>query len=225
MDVSQGKIVVYSDIGCPWAHVAVARLHAARARLQLEDDVRFDHRAFVLELANEQPTPWWVLHAEIPVLAGVEPDAGWQLWQGAPWEWPVSLLLPMEAVQAAKEQSLRASEELDLALRRAFFAESRCISLRNVVLEVARTCPQVDADALAAAIDDGRFRKTVVQQWRGAESAGAKGSPHLFLPDGTDVHNPGLEMHWQGEHGRGVVVVDGDDRSVYDDLVKRAASS
>jgi predicted DsbA family dithiol-disulfide isomerase len=223
MDVSPGKIVVYSDIGCPWAHLATFRLHAARERLGLEEDVRFDHRAFPLELANERATPWNVLAGETPVIGTLEPAAGWQVWQSPPWEWPVSTLLAMEAVQAAKEQSLRASEELDLALRRAFFAESRCITMRHVVVDVAQACPNIDGDALADALDEARFRKVVMQQWRVAQEAGADGSPHLFLPDGSDVHNPGVEMHMVGEHGTEFPVVDDDDPMVYEDLVKRAA--
>jgi predicted DsbA family dithiol-disulfide isomerase len=136
----------------------------------------------------------------------------------------VSTLLALEAVQAAKEQSLRASEVLDRALRRAFFAESRCVTLRSVVLDVARSAGEVDADALANALDEGRFRKSVMQQWRAADDGEPQGSPHLFLPDGTDVLNPGIEMHWQGGHGRGVPVVDRDDPAVFDDLLKRAVA-
>jgi predicted DsbA family dithiol-disulfide isomerase len=198
MEVAPGKIVVYSDIGCPWAHVAVARLLAARSRLGLDDDVQIDHRAFPLELANERATPWSVLSAEVPVVASIEPDAQWQAWRAPPWEWPVSTLLALEAVQAAKEQSLQTSEALDRALRVALFAQSRCITMRHVVLDVARATPAVDANALETTLDEGRFRKTVLQQWRTADAAGAKGSPHLFLPDGSDAHNPGIEMRWQG---------------------------
>jgi predicted DsbA family dithiol-disulfide isomerase len=224
MDVAPGKLVIYSDIGCPWAHIAVARLHAARERLGLDDGVRFDHRAFPLEVANARSTPWLVINAEVPVAAAAEPDAGWQMWQAPPWHWPVSTLLALEAVQAAKEQSLRASEELDRALRRALFADSRCITMRHVVLEVAGTCPSVDAQALEDAIDEARFRKVVMQQWRAADPHGADGSPHVFLPDGTDMHNPGIEMHWQGDAGKGFPVIDHNDPSVYDDLLKRAAA-
>jgi predicted DsbA family dithiol-disulfide isomerase len=225
MDVAPGTIVVYADLACPWAHIAVARLHAARARLDLDATVQFDHRAFVLELANERSTPWRVLHAEIPVAAAAEPDAGWQMWQAAPWQWPVSSLLALEAVQAAKQQSLRASEELDLALRRAFFAQSRCITMRHVVLDVAQACDSVDEEAIEDALDDGRARRDVVEQWRATDELGVEGSPHLFLPDGTSVHNPGIEMHMQGEHGKGIPVIDHDDPSVYDDLLKRAAAT
>jgi predicted DsbA family dithiol-disulfide isomerase len=223
MDVAPGKIIVFSDIGCPWAHVAVARLHAARERLGLVDEVRFDHRAFVLELANERSTPWRVLQGEIPVTAALEPGAGWQVWRAAPWEWPVSTLLALEAVQAAKQQSLRASETLDRALRRALFAESRCITMRHVVLDAAARCDGIDADALSNALDEGRFRKFVVEQWRGAAAQGVKGSPHLFLPDGRDLHNPGIEMHTLEGDARGFPVVDRDDPALYLDVVKRAA--
>jgi predicted DsbA family dithiol-disulfide isomerase len=223
MDVAPGTIVVYSDIACPWAHISVARLHTTRVRLGLDDDVRFDHRAFPLELANNRSTPYQVLNAEVPVTAVAEPDAGWQTWQAPTWHWPVSTLIALEAVQAAKDQSLRAGEELDRALRRALFADSRCITMRHVVLDVAGACGTVDVHALEDALDDARFRKVVMQQWRAADTEGAAGSPHLFLPDGTDVHNPGIEMHWQGEHGTGFPVIDDDNPGVYEDLLKRAA--
>lgn len=84
----------------------------------------------------------------------------------------------LEAVQAAKEQSLSAGEQLGRAL---------------------------------------------IDQMGEARDGPVKGSPHLFCPDGTDAHNPGIEMHWEGEHGVGFPVIDRDDPSVYDDLLKRAA--
>ncbi|MDQ4068263.1 MAG: hypothetical protein M3203_02100 [Actinomycetota bacterium] len=224
IDVAPGTIVVYGDLGCPWAHLAVHRLLATRAALGLDDRVVLDHRAFILEMANDEPTPRRILDAEIPVLGALDPGAGWQMWQGDEWAWPVTMLPALEAVEAAKEQGLRASEQLDRALRVAFFGESRCISMRHVILDVARRGPEVDGDALADALDDGSARRAVVDQHRLAMgSDGVKGSPHVFLPDGTDVHNPGIEMRWEGEHGRGFPVVTKDDPSIYGDLLVRAA--
>jgi hypothetical protein len=52
--------------------------------------------------------------------------------------------------------------------------------------------------------------------------SGIQGSPHLFLPDGTDVHNPGVTMHWVGPKPGGFPVVDAHDPSVYEDLLTRA---
>lgn len=223
-DVAPGTVTVWSDITCPWATLAVHRLHTTRTRLGLQDKVRIDHRAFPLELFNEQPTPRRIVGVEVPVVGARAPEFGWQTWQAAESEWPVTVLPALEAVQAAKEQSLEASEQLDLALRRAFFTESRCISLRHVILAAAGQCPAVDVDTLRKALDDGRARRTVIDQRDLAEQAGVQGSPHLFLPDGTDVHNPGIAMHWEGEHGKGFPVIASDDSSVYDDIVRRAAA-
>ncbi len=224
IDVAPGTIAVYADLGCPWAHLAVHRLLTTRAALDLAGKVVLDHRPFILELVNRRPTPRRILDAELPVVGGLDPSAGWQLWQGRDWEWPGTMLLPLEAVQAAKEQSLEASEQLDRALRLAFYGHSRCISLLDVILEVAGECDRVDADRLAAALDEGRARKGMLEAYRTAAAGDdVNGSPHVFLPDGTGVHNPGIEMHWEGEHGRGFPVVDKDDPSVYGDLLARAA--
>ncbi|HEX2221220.1 MAG TPA: DsbA family protein [Candidatus Limnocylindria bacterium] len=222
MEVAPGTIAVWSDLHCPWSHVAVWRLHDARRRLGLSETVRFDHRVFPLELFNSEPTPFRTVSAEVPVCAQLAPRAGWQIWQGPLTAWPVTTLLPMEAVQAAKDQGLAASEELDRALRVAFFGESRCISLRHVVLEIASACEGVDVAALAAALDEGRARARIAADWRVASGDAVRGSPHLFVADGGDWHNPGTRMHWEGSEGIGFPVVDADDPSVYEEIVRRA---
>lgn len=219
-----GTIVLWSDIGCPWAHATVGRLLRVRDELGLRGEVVLDHRVFPLELINNRPTPKVVLDAEVPVAGALEPGAGWQMWQAAEWSYPVTTLLAMEAVQAAKEQSLEASEALDQGLRRAMFGQSRCISVRGVILEVAEECPVVDAAALAEALDSGVARRTVMDQAAEASTAGIQGSPHLFLPDGSDVHNPGVGLHWEGVKGRGFPVVHAFDPSVYEELLHKAAT-
>lgn len=222
-----GAITIYSDIACPWAHVAVARLHRVRAELGLEGQVEFDHRAFPLEVFNERPTPRKVLDAEIPVAGALEPAAGWQMWQGPADTWPVTTLPALEAVQAAKSVCAPgASEKLDRALRVAFFGQSRCISLRHVILDVARAVlGAAEADTLREALDSGAARSAVLDQCETARTSDAvQGSPHLFLADGTNAHNPGIKMHWVGEHGVGFPVVDEDDPDVYKSLLEAAAA-
>jgi predicted DsbA family dithiol-disulfide isomerase len=223
-EVAPGTVQVWSDIGCPWAHVAVWRLWEARRRLGLEDRVRFDHRVFPLELFNSLPTQRNDLGPEMPVCRELAPHAGWQPWAGPEWSWPVTMLPAMEAVQAAKEQGLAASEALDRGLRRAFWADSRCISLRHVILEVASETDGLDLAALAAAIDDGRARREVFAQWEVAKTDEVRGSPHVFPPDGTNAQNPGLELSWT-EQPAGVwsPTVVRDDVAAYDDLLRRAA--
>jgi len=224
VEVTPGTIAIWSDIGCPWAHLAVHRLHETRRRLGLVDAVTLEHRPFPLELFNERPTPKTVVSAEIPVAGACDPAAGWQEWDGHEWEWPVTTLPALEAVQAVSALDVRAAEELDRALRVAFFGESRCISMRHVILEAAAKADLVDADVVAGALDDGIARRRLMARFEEAERNGqVKGSPHLFLADGTDAHNPGIEMHWEGRPGEGFPVVDRDEPTIYEDLLRRAA--
>jgi predicted DsbA family dithiol-disulfide isomerase len=223
--VAPGTVQVWSDIGCPWAHVAVWRLWDARRRLGLTDRVRFDHRVFPLELFNSEPTPRNELEPEIPVCASLAPRAGWRAWAGPDWAYPVTMLPAMEAVQAAKDQGLAVSEALDRGLRRAFWGESRCVSLRHVILEVASETDGLDLAALADALDAGRARRAIFDQWETAKTDAVQGSPHLFAPDGTNAQNPGLEMDWtQGDGGIWLPTILRDDTSAYEDLVRRAAA-
>lgn len=220
MQVAPGTIQVWSDLGCPWSHAVVWRLWDARRRLGLEDRIRFDHHAFPLELCNSEPTPRPEREAEGRLAADLAPRAGWQPWSAPDHAWPVTTLPPMEAVQAAKAQSLRASEQLDRGLRRAFWSESRCISLRHVILEVAGDCDAVDVAALAEALDDGRARRALLDDWAVARTDEVRGSAHLFAPDGTNAQNPGMSLGWAEETG---VTVDADDPAAVEAFVRHAA--
>ncbi|MBP2702652.1 DsbA family protein [Microbispora sp. RL4-1S] len=219
-----GTIIIFSDIWCSFAHIAVHRLHTTRERLGLTGRVSFDHRAFPLELLNDAPSPRPGTDSEVGRMAAHEPDAGWQLWQDKDWLYPSTMLPALEAVQAAKEQSFAASEQLDLAIRRAFWAESRCVSHRKVILDAAASTGVVDVAALAEALDDGRARKALSEQAVIAATERVNCSPHLFLPDGTDYANPGIEVGWAGDYGVGWPVVSSDDPTVFEDLLKRAAA-
>jgi predicted DsbA family dithiol-disulfide isomerase len=225
ISVVPGTIQVWSDIGCPWAHAAVWRLWDARRRLRLEEQVHFDHRVFPLELFNSQATPRNELEPEMPACASLAPRAGWQAWSAAEWTYPATMLPAMEAVQAAKEQGLAASEALDRGLRRAFWGESRCVSMRHVILEVASEADGLDLAQLADALDGGRARRAIFADWKIAKTDAVQGSPHLFLPDGTNAQNPGLAVDWnEGADGVWLPTIVSDAAYVYDDYVRRAAS-
>src|SRR5918998_2924697 len=119
---------VASDIHCPGAYLGVLRLCAARDALGL--DVVLRHLYWPLELVNGRGAPRHILDAEIPVVAQLEPDA-FAAWKGP--EWPTTFLPAFELVKAAEEQGLESADDLDLALRRAFFLDHRNLSLRTVL--------------------------------------------------------------------------------------------
>ena len=223
--VAPGTLALYADIACPWAGLAVERFWRTRERLSL--DVQLDVRCFPLELINGEPTPKHNLDRELGAIAAAEPGLGWVPWGSDVSAWPGTVLLALEAVQAAKSEAvggLPASGELDRALRRAMYAESRPIGLHTEVVAVARECPSVDAEALEDALVRGVARAAVFEQMRDRERYGVQGSPHVFLPDGTDVHNPGVELGSTGGKGRGWIVLREDDPTVWEDLLRRAAA-
>lgn len=193
----RATVTVWSDIGCPWATLALHTLHAAAVERGI--DLLIDHRAFPLELFNQSPTPKDLVDAEVTVIAGSQPQLGWQLWHGPHHAYPVTLLPALEAVQAAKHQEvggLRASDELDAALRYAFYVESRCISVHPVILDVAEGCTHVNHDVLADLLAAGVGRAEVYRDWQLAQGPNVQGSPHLFNARGYAAHNPGVTYHW-----------------------------
>jgi predicted DsbA family dithiol-disulfide isomerase len=196
-DRQPGAVTVWSDIGCPWATLALHTLHAtASARGQR---ITVIHRAFPLELFNRMPTPKFIVDAEVTVIGGRHPELGWRPWRAAESTYPVTTLPALEAVQAAKDPAVggpRASDELDAALRAAFYRDHLCISIPSVVLDIAAGCEHVDCDALANAIARGAGRAEVYQDWRIAQGPAVQGSPHLFAAGGFARHNPGVVYHW-----------------------------
>jgi predicted DsbA family dithiol-disulfide isomerase len=219
ISVAPGTIMIFSDLTCPFAHVAIHRLFTVRQRLGLESAVRLDHHAFPIELLNESPGTRHGSDSEIPALGPLEPEAGWQLWQGPDYHYPSSVLLAFEAVQAVKAQSLEISERFDRAVRHAFWAESRPIQTHHELLTIAQQVDGVDVAMLDDALRSGSHRRAVFDDLETVRSGTVRMSPHLFLPDGTDVTNPGIDVRWQGEWAKGFPVVERDDARVYDELL------
>ena len=212
-------IEVWSDLLCPFAYVGLLRLRRSRERLGL--DVKIEHHTFPLELLDG-PHPRRGTDTEAVGLGQIEPEAGFRVWTAADDRYPHTVLLAAEAVHAASAQSLTGGEELDLALRRAFWTQSRSISHRLVILDIAATVPEVDVGELTAALDDGRHRKQVMADFAVASTDAIPASPTLRFADGTTVTNPGIQVHWEGPFAQGFPIVDAHDPTVYDELLRRA---
>lgn len=71
-NAAPGTLTVWSDIGCPWASLALNTVRE-RARDRGKELV-VDHRVFPLELFNNQPTPKFIVDAEVVAIGGVRPD-------------------------------------------------------------------------------------------------------------------------------------------------------
>lgn len=217
---AENTVQIWSDLLCPFAYVAIHRLMAAREKLGLTDAVQIDHHSFPLELFNG-PHPRQGTDSEAVGLGHIEPDAQLRLWTGPDWLYPSTVLLAAESVLAAKEQSLNVSADLDLALRRGFWSSSRSIAHRQVILDIAAEVPGLDLEALTEALDSGRHRSELMNDFQISKADEVKGSPHLFLADGWEANNPGISVHWQGPWAEGFPVVDSHNSDWVDEIFKR----
>ena len=198
--MSSLTIDVWSDIHCPWALIAVHRLRTARARHDL--DVTFAPRAWPLEWVNGRGTPRAIVTTETAALAGHEPEL-FNAYVGE--SWPSTFLPAFELVAAAhRTHGGRGAEEVDFALRLAFFRDSIDVSIRaglQAALAIAVDAyPELDADAVLHTWLNSDPRRDVVRDYAESKQRPIQGSPQIFWPDGSTTHNPGMtDHHWRGD--------------------------
>lgn len=196
------RIALYADLACPYAYITAYRLR------QLRDAYRgravIEHKCLSLEYVNHQPTPKPTLESEIPILMLQQPDLPWQPWHAPLWQWPVTIWPAFEAVKCAEWQSYALADDLAWAIRTAFFVESRCISMRYVLLELAAQVG-LDVSRFTADFDSGKAKPQVIAESReGWERLKVAGSPTFVLPSGRQLSNLGLpevEVD-ERQHGR-----------------------
>lgn len=189
-------IDVWSDIHCPWALVALRRLRSARDAYGLK--VVFAPRAWPLEWVNRRGTPREIVTTETAVLASHEPD----LFSAYTSEsWPSTFLPAFELVAAANRQyGAPAAEEVDYALRLAFFRDSVDVSIEAGLphaLDVAvGHGAALSAEEVMAEWTESNVRADVAADYRRGQTLPIQGSPQIFWPDGTTTHNPGMTDHY-----------------------------
>lgn len=184
-------ITVWSDIACPWAGLA---LHTLRVRSQaIGARLRIDHRVFPLEILNSSTIPKAMHDDEVRRIMAVRPDLEWSPWTEPDWEYPVTFVPALHAVQCAKIMGLEASDALDAGLRRAYFVEGRCISLYPVIDDVAQDCSPVDAARLAELMYAGAATAAIDVDRREIAHRQIQGSPHFWTADGPYAANPGVD--------------------------------
>jgi predicted DsbA family dithiol-disulfide isomerase len=182
------RLAMYADLACPYAYIAAYRLR--KLRDEYRGQLIVEHKSLALEYVNRQPTPKRVLDSECPILMLVEPE------------------LPCEAVKCAERQGPELADELDWAIRTAFFAESRCISMRHVLFELAEQIG-LAMDRFTQDFDSGQMKALAVQEAReGWERLNVPGSPTFVLPMGRrigDAADLGLPEVMVDEQGYGRV--------------------
>jgi predicted DsbA family dithiol-disulfide isomerase len=150
--------------------------------------VRLRARPFPLEVAGGEAAPRDILAQEWWLAALQEPAADFAPYQGD--DWPTTTLPAFDAAWCAFRQGDAAGFEYDLRVRRAFFAQSRNIGRREVLLEIAQEAG-LDLPAFTRALDNGAARAAVLEEARlGRERYGVRGTPTVMLEDGTKLRHP-----------------------------------
>jgi predicted DsbA family dithiol-disulfide isomerase len=188
--ITTPTLTMYADLACPYAYVSAYRLRQVRAEDQ--NPITIVHKSLALEYVNREPTPKPVLEQELPLLVREAPGIPYQPWQRLESEWPVTMWPAFEAVKCAERQSLEMADELDWALRMALFAQSRCISMRHVLFEIAEDVG-LEMARFADDFDRGVAKYQVLQEAQeGWERLHVAGSPTFVLPSGKQISEVGL---------------------------------
>ena len=163
------QIEVFADVVCPFTHVGLRRLVAARAQRH-RDDVAIRVRAWPLELVNGEPVPRELLVEEIAELREtVAPD----LFTGfAPEHFPMSSLPALALGATAYRTDVEQGERVSLALREALFEHGRDLADPAELLRIAQR----------SGLDDFRAGEADVRaDYAQGRARGVVGSPHFFV--------------------------------------------
>ena len=156
------SIDIWSDIHCPWALIAVHRLRDAREKHGL--DVIFAPRAWPLEWVNRRGTPRDIVTTETAALASHEPSLFNAYTAGS---WPSTFLPAFELVAAARHtHGLRVAEDVDYALRLAFFRDSIDVSIQAGLRDALDIAHQLNAEVRPDDVLDAWLHTTTRQLWR-----------------------------------------------------------
>jgi predicted DsbA family dithiol-disulfide isomerase len=175
------RVFVYGDYACPFSYVADARLQ----RLAEEQDLEIRWRPYEIHAAvpsdglpvreaGYPPDEWTDLSSRIRELAG-ELDL------------PVTIpdFIPnshqaLQVAEFARDVGQDAFERVHEALFRAYFVRGRNFGRRDVVLDVAQAAG-LDREAVAMALEDGRYEEELGRASREAERYHVTGTPTFLF--------------------------------------------
>ena len=185
-DRSIAELWEWAEYYCPWCYVMAVRVH--RVQPEYTGRVLAYTRFFPLELVNGEAPPRDILEQEWWLAAIQEPAAPFVPYT-AP-DWPTTTLPAFEAVWAGRQQGIDIAMNLDIAVRRAFFGESRNIGDRGVLLEIARG-QDLDFARFERDFASPVARAAVAEEGRvGREQYHVRGTPTMMLPDGSRLRAP-----------------------------------
>ncbi len=145
-------------------------------------------RPYPLEILDHDPAPRDILEQEWWLAAIQEPSATFVRYPDA--DWPTTTLPAFDAAWAARQQGNDALLRFDLAVRVAFYAQSRNIGRPDVLAEIANEVG-LDRARFERDFTSDAARPAVLEEARlGREQFRVRGTPTLMLPDGSRLRHP-----------------------------------
>lgn len=163
-------IEVYADISCPFTHVGLRRLVAARAARR--SDTRIRVRAWPLEWVNGRQLAPDLVAAEI---AALRSEVAPELFAGFdPTRWPRSTIPALGLAAAAYRAGTDVGERLSLRLRDTLFEEGRDLSDETELHAIGL---ELGVEALTGPAAEAAVRA----DWERGRARSVRGSPHFFV--------------------------------------------
>lgn len=171
MEVSASPLIeVFADISCPFTHVGLRRLVAARdAR---GSGARVHVRAWPLEWVNGQPLAPEIVAAEI---AGLRASVAPHLFAGFDSErFPRTTIPALGLAAAAFQAGDDVGERLSLRVRDALFEEGRDLTDETELRAIGR---EFGVEPLTGSAAEAAVRA----DWERGRARNVRGSPHFFV--------------------------------------------
>jgi predicted DsbA family dithiol-disulfide isomerase len=175
------EIFEWAEYYCPWCYIGAVRLNAVMP--EFEGRVKLRTRAFPLEIVGGGPPNRHELEQEWWLAALQEPRATFAPYRSD--DWPTTTLPAFDAAVCAGRQGEAERHDIDLRIRRAFFAESRNIGRPEVMREIAEEAG-LDLRRFERDMADPTLRAEVLDEaHRGYDAYDVRGTPTLMLENGT----------------------------------------
>jgi predicted DsbA family dithiol-disulfide isomerase len=181
------RIEVFADIMCPFTHVGLRRLIAARDAAGVAAGVRV--RAWPLEWINGAPLAAELVGREVRALQeGVAPElfAGFDAGR-----FPTTSIPGFGLADAAYSVGDAVGEAVSVALRDALFEDGLDVSDERVLTGIAARFGIARPDPAVVAV-------AVRSDWHTGRTRGVLGSPHFFVAD-RDWFCPSLVIEHEGD--------------------------
>lgn len=180
MIMDKMKIEIWSDIACPYCYIGKRKLELALAKFSHKDEIEIEWRSYELNPKLEK-TPlaksYYVYLAEVhgssEEKARIDADGIVSIAKEVGLEYNFDRLVitntsdALRVIKLAKQYN-KADDAEELFFK-AYFTDGKCISDKNVILEITNQL-EIPADKVTAMLESDEFLKDIQEDIRYSEN-------------------------------------------------------